>query len=481
MTLMTVVASHLLMAGIVAPTECQLPADRAQNTDWFSQAGWGVFVHYLWDCQVVGERVANTGGPADWDAAIRAFDTERFAEGVARSGAHYCIFTMHQRTRYLIAPNATFDRLTGYKPGEACSTRDLVEDLYQSLNKRGVKLMLYWTGDGPRQDEKAAKALGYAADTPAAFVRNWASVVAEYGERYRDKVLGWWVDGCYGFSGYNEEKWSILAAGLRAGNPRRIIALNNPKMNASNSSTLNDDYTTGEQNTFGEVPRSRWCDGVQWHILSYLGNDWCTPGLRYDSKWLAEYVGRVNRAGGVVTIDLLLYRDGMIERSHVETLRRMTERLEWIKHRQPVPPGNLACYRPARLLSLDGSHELGPSGSGSEARTADFGNDGDPNTVAQAGGEYAWTYEVDLEQAQPLRRVVVRFGRAVFATEFAVALSADGRSWQEVGSRRDHDGSATELTFDPVAARYVRVLGRKPDGEGQRGGQMAITELECYR
>jgi hypothetical protein len=38
---------------------------------------------------------------------------------------------------------------------------NLVEDLYQALHRRGVRLILYWTGDGRREDAQAAKALGY--------------------------------------------------------------------------------------------------------------------------------------------------------------------------------------------------------------------------------------------------------------------------------------------------------------------------------
>jgi hypothetical protein len=233
-----------------------------------------------------------------------------------------------QVSRHMIAPNATYDKMTGYKPGEACSTRDLVEDLYQSLSKRGIKLMLYWTGDGPRADPQASKAMGYSNPQTNEYVQKWADVVAEYGERYKDKVAGWWVDGCYSHIGYNEEKWAIMAKGLRAGNPKRIIALNDPKMNVSNSSTLQDDYTTGEQNSFGEVPTSRWRDGVQWHILSYLGADWCSPGLCHDKDWMADYVRKCNRAGGVVSIDVLLFRDGTIETSHLECLKGMNRRLK---------------------------------------------------------------------------------------------------------------------------------------------------------
>jgi len=315
--------------GYAQLSESRIPPEREGHTDWFKKAGWGVFVHYLYKVQCTGPRITTMDGDStDWNKCVNEFDTEKFAEQIRSTGAAYVIFTMQQRTRHLIAPNKTYDKITGYKPGEACSKRDLVEDLYTSLSKRGIKLMLYWTGDGPRDDEKAAKAMGYTEKVSEKYVQHWADVVAEYGERYKDKVAGWWVDGCYDYIGYNKEKWAIMAKALRAGNSKRIIALNNPKMTSSNSSTPDDDYTTGEQNKFEEIPSSRWRDGVQWHILSYLGNDWCSPGLRYNPAFMADYIRKCNLAGGVVTMDVCLFRDGTIETSHLETLRGIKRRLK---------------------------------------------------------------------------------------------------------------------------------------------------------
>jgi hypothetical protein len=78
------------------------------NTDWFRDAGWGVFVHYLWDVQNVGGRENTQGKPStNWNAFVNEFDTEKFAEQVQETGAPYVFVTMMQRTRYLIAPNAT--------------------------------------------------------------------------------------------------------------------------------------------------------------------------------------------------------------------------------------------------------------------------------------------------------------------------------------------------------------------------------------
>ena len=314
--------------------ECRIPKERQGNTDWFSRAGWGLFVHYLYDSHCDGGNIANTEDHTSWDDMINKFDTERFAADVAETGASYVIFTMMQRTRHLIAPNETYNQLTGYKTGEACSSRDLVKDLIESLDKYDIKLMLYWTGDGPRQDKQASEGMGgWDGQVTDEYVRNWAKVAAEYGNCYGEKVYGWWVDGCYEFTGYNQERWSMLAEGLRAGNPRRIIALNNPSGTHANSSSREDDFTTGEVSNFGDVPSSRWVDGVQWHILSYLGKYWCTEGLRYDRGWLAQYIYKCNQAGGVVSIDVLLFSDGTLERSHMVTLKGANKMLNEIRRR----------------------------------------------------------------------------------------------------------------------------------------------------
>jgi hypothetical protein len=458
--------------------ECRIPEERRGNTDWFSDAGWGVFVHFLWDCQCVGKRSARVGTHKSWDECVNNFDTERFASDIAETGAEYVIFTMMQRTRYIVAPNETYNRLTGYKTGEACSTRDLVADLITSLKKRDIKLMLYWTGDGPRQDAQGSKGMGgWNGKVSDAYVQNWADVAAEYGKRYGKDVHGWWVDGCYEYIGYNQKRWSILAKGLRAGNPKRIIALNNPTMHHANSSTLEDDFTTGENNRFGEVPSTRWVDGVQWHTLSFLGKRWCDKGVRYSSDWLANYVYNCTRVGGVVSIDVLLYSDGSIDRAHIDTLKGIAPGIEALSNRKPVPEGNQACYKPARLLNLAGTRGLVVC----RDRVASQGTDGDPDTFAQAGGEYPWTYEVDLQgDATQVDRIVVSFDKNAYATHFEIALSAGGKDWRIVAEKADHDGSKFEIRFDPVAARYIRIIGKKPDGPNQKGGQMGIGEVEVY-
>ncbi len=465
-------AALAVLAPLAAGAESQHP-----NTDWFQQAGYGVFVHYLASLQNNPEKVHSLGKETSWDECVRDFDTERFADAMAEAGAGYVIFTVMQVARFMIAPNATFDRISGYTPGEACATRDLIEDLYQSLHKRNIPLMLYWTGDGPRADEKAGPAYGCGDPVATDFVRKWADTFREYGERYGEKVAGIWCDGCYSFIGYDDEKLGILAQGLRAGNPKRIIALNpgvDPEVRAY---TPHEDYTCGEQNVFSEVPVQRFLNGEQWHILSFLSKTWWgEPGTGYGKSELADYVFDVHQRGGVVSIDAALFRDGSLDRSQIELLKAVRRELREGKARPPIPPGNKACRKQAKLLSLDGSHALPVNGGTQFPR---LGVDGNPKTFAQAAGEWPWTYEVDLVDTVHITRIKVHFGSG-YATQFALRVSADGKEWKTVAQKSEHDGKPFEAAFDPVPARYVRVCAQKPDGPDQPGGQMAITELEVY-
>ncbi|MGO8744966.1 MAG: alpha-L-fucosidase [Thermoguttaceae bacterium] len=474
----------LLLAGFCGPIAAREP-DPAK-TDWLVAKKYGVFVHYLTGLQNNPDHVASLGRRTSWDDCVREFDTERFAERVHEAGAGYVIFTMMQRSRFLIAPNATFDRMTGYRPGEACATRDLVEDLYQSLDKRGIALMLYWTGDGPCDDPKAAQALRWPANGQVTeeFVKNWAEVAREYGLRYKDKVKGYWTDGCYRFIGYDERKLGILADGLRAGCPNRIIALNPGVENRVRPYSRHEDFTTGEQNSFTDFPLARFVEGEQWHILSYLGTGWAQPGTVKNKREMIDYVYACSALGGVVSIDVVLYRDGDLDRSQLEVLKAIrpglankTGELNAWREGKAVPPRNKAWRKPTFLMNVDGKYQLGPSAG--EIGAAWHGVDGDPATCAQASDEWAWAYDVNLLQKEKLSRVVIVFGSG-YATEFELLATLDGAKWWKLGAMRQQKGGRVEIKFQPAEVRMLRVRAIKPDGPGQPGSQMSIAELEAY-
>ena len=103
--------------------------------DRFYSRKWGVFNHYITTLQNNPESEHSYGRQTSWDENVKEFDTEHLAKTLHEMGAGHYIIVIMQGYKYMIAPNATFDRIAGTVPGEACSTRDLIEDLYASLSK----------------------------------------------------------------------------------------------------------------------------------------------------------------------------------------------------------------------------------------------------------------------------------------------------------------------------------------------------------
>jgi hypothetical protein len=166
------------------------------NTDWFSQAKYGIFIHFL---------------PSGKDGLkkVEQFDAGALASQLEELGAGYFIVTLGQNSGYFNSPNAAYEERTGYQPGERCSTRDLPLDLARALQAKGIRLMLYLPCQVPNEDARAQKAFGLpqgAKDQPidTAFAERWCEVIQEWSDRYGDKVAGWWFDGGYEHIGFND-------------------------------------------------------------------------------------------------------------------------------------------------------------------------------------------------------------------------------------------------------------------------------------
>jgi len=265
------------------------------STDWFMAARYGVFMHFL---------------PHDAAslALVDRFDVEALAQQLETTGAKYFVLTLGQNSGYFNAPNAIYDKITGYAPGERCSTRDLPLELYKVLQSRGIRLMLYLPCQTPNQDARAQQAFGLPAgakDQPidTDFVRKWATVIQEWSDRYGDKVAGWWFDGGYEHIHFNEAIADIYAAAAKHGNAASLVTFN-PGVRVIHYTNA-EDYTAGELNEpFEVLPTSRWLDGSQWHALTYLGSNWGRRDTRYPTERWVQWMAAVIAKGGVVTLDM---------------------------------------------------------------------------------------------------------------------------------------------------------------------------------
>ena len=87
------------------------------------------------------------------------------------------------------------------------------------------------------------KASGFWETDTTKFFNNWKSIIAEAGERYGDKLAGWWFDDGTTNYYYRSAPWESLAKAAKAGNPQRLVSFNAWEMN---NPTRFHDYCTGE-------------------------------------------------------------------------------------------------------------------------------------------------------------------------------------------------------------------------------------------
>lgn len=358
------------------------------TNEWFKGRKWGIFVHYLNTLQNGSPLHTKGKNTTSWDECVNEFDVKVFASTLNDINCGYLIFTLGQGDIQWCAPNEAFRCITGYNTGEACSSRDLISDLLDELEKYDIPLFLYYTGDGPYKNEQAGKNMGYYDREKEVitdeFIENWGSVLKEYSLRYGNRIKGWWIDGCYDFFGYKDSHLFKLKECAKSGNPDALVAFNNgvyhkewqsPKYREFYSENDHpskqvadlekamyagicddtgylrheideqyrdaDDYTPGERNSFTFYPYIK-NPKKQWHILSFLGHisgftlkghkyfpdiseGWGSAGARYSGEYMREYVKKVNETGGVVTIDAALFRDGTMDAGQIEVLKYLKD------------------------------------------------------------------------------------------------------------------------------------------------------------
>ncbi len=268
---------------------------RNPNTEWFTNAGYGAFMHFL---------------PADAKglARVEDFDVDALARQLEAMRAKYFVLTLGQNSGFMNSPNAEYERVTGYAPGQRCSMRDLPLAIHRVLEPKGIRLMLYLPCQAPNRDERAQEAFGLPQgpkDQPITveFAKRWARVIQEWSDRYGEKVAGWWFDGGYEHIGFNEDVAQVYAAAVKHGNPNAIVTFN-PGVRLIRW-TQAEDYTAGELNEpFEFVPSGRWVEGSQWHALTYLGSRWGARDTRYSAEQWATWMNSVLAKGGVVTLDM---------------------------------------------------------------------------------------------------------------------------------------------------------------------------------
>src|SRR5215468_9890518 len=251
-------------------------AGAQRRAEWLKKARWGVMTHYLPDWIEPQRKWTSE----DWNKLVEGFDVDGLAKQLEAVGAGYYLISIGQNSGFYLAPSATYDRLVGTQPSK-CSRRDLVADLYATLRKRGIKLMVYLPSGAPNKDQAAVKALDWKNGPypNREFRAKWEQVVRDWSLRWGDKVSGWWFDGCYWpntmYRSPEAPNFQSLAAAARAGNPSSIVAFNPGVVYRTLSVSPHEDYIAGEIDHPDRISIKRVSDGsvdgAALHMLSYLG------------------------------------------------------------------------------------------------------------------------------------------------------------------------------------------------------------------
>jgi hypothetical protein len=200
----------------------ELGSKERASTEWMVAAKYGLMFH--WTSQSMPRQ-----GPAlSYCEAVRNFNVEKFASMVADSGAGFVVFTTSHAGFYFPGPNAVIDSIL---PGRTCP-RDLVGDLADALNKRHIRLELYFH---PGHDDAPWWQRTHFEDDKAAYFKQWRDIISSIGNRYGTRLAGWWFDdAAFTYYPFNPD-WEEMSAAARAGNPNRVIAYNSwilPRLNS---------------------------------------------------------------------------------------------------------------------------------------------------------------------------------------------------------------------------------------------------------
>jgi alpha-L-fucosidase len=308
----------------------QLQAAPAGSADWMMNAGYGVMVH--WTSQ---SRPQSGAAPSAYCTAVNNFNVNTFAQQLQNSGAGYVIFTVSHAQQFFAFPSAKLDSVIA---GRTC-TRDLYADLFAAINPKGIKMVFYYPSVGTDEDPAWRDASKFNSD-PTYFAQLQYDLVEEIGNRYGNKLAGWWVDNCYdsapvytqfGSGRGARYNFTTYAQKLRSGNPNRLVTFNFT-YNQWNSTTGQSivDYAAGEDDVIGRLPSSRFSGegNTQWHNLVWMDDFWVhkdatTPAPRYSDAVVNSHIQSVMNQQGVFSYNAAPYQDSLIASATMTQLQNI--------------------------------------------------------------------------------------------------------------------------------------------------------------
>jgi hypothetical protein len=309
----------------IANEEARAKEARA-SVDWLMEAGYGLMFHWT------SQSVQPDGSIKKYEDAVNEFDVGKFANMVEETGAGYVLFTIGHAESYCPAPLKSWERI---HPGHT-TQRDLIEEIANALNKKEVRLLCYL--NGPLAFKFARDEMPGDLENQA-FVANFTDILTEMGNRYQDKIAGYWFDSWYRiFEGFQAVPFEAFYKATKIGNKDRIICLNPwiyPDV------TPWQDYWSGEIQQPIEIPENGFMKNGSSPNLPYQAlltmekHLWVQKKAeimdpKYNSEQLSTYIKDCMDNGGAVTINLAIYQDGTVGEKALQVMKEVKDQIRYL-------------------------------------------------------------------------------------------------------------------------------------------------------
>ncbi len=298
----------------------------SERANWLKEAGYGIFCH--WTTHSVPEN----GEKKNHADAIRDFDIDTFTSQIIDTGARFLFFTITHADMFLPFPLKEMDEIIP----DHTSERDLVSELYEKLNPHGIKLCVYFNGEGCTDPAWSEATQFY--NNPRVHAEYCYKITEAISRKFGDKICGWWIDCCYepGICGGRGLRYDYArySEALRAGNPDSIVAFNFRGIETWGSEWGRDiaDFQAGEENDLSHLPSGADSGegGLQWFGLCWMDDFWVhektgEPTPVHSNEKVLNYIHRVKENGGAFAYNVAPYQEGRISAKTMEQLLWLKE------------------------------------------------------------------------------------------------------------------------------------------------------------
>lgn len=225
-----------ILRGLVCSTLLTASA-HAQPKDYLApiqQAKVGLFVHYVFG-QTKGAPALYTPmtiegrKPKDLNELADAFDPKKLADFAETMGAEYVIFTAFHAGMNTLYPS----RVMGEICPEKTSKRDVIRELQDAMDAKGIPLMLYWhpTDSHDLSREEFDRITAKFPDFGEFVLKLMQETTARYGSR----IAGYWFDAPNGK--YSQTSVPHFKAMILKDTPNAVIWANGNRRDLCNLTT----------------------------------------------------------------------------------------------------------------------------------------------------------------------------------------------------------------------------------------------------